>query len=220
MRIHKEGTGSISLSVCIFIAVNSLLFLCLPSSWWILQYAILLMTLVGMSLVVYFFRIPSRVLAEDDNLILAPCDGKVVVIEEVEPDEYFMEKRLQISVFMSVLNVHVNRNPITGEVVYSQYHPGKHLVAWHPKSSLLNERHTVVLKHKNGQEVLAKQIAGALAKRIVNYLHVGGVATQSEELGFIKFGSRVDLLLPIDTVVNVKLGDCVQSGITPLAKWK
>jgi phosphatidylserine decarboxylase len=142
----------------------------------------------------------------------------VVVIEEVQPDEYFKDKRLQISIFMSPLNVHVNRNPVSGEVMYSQYHKGKYLVAWHPKSSTENERHTVVVK-SGEKEVLVKQIAGALAKRIVNYLKPGDKVRQAEEMGFIKFGSRVDLLLPLDSKVEVKLNQKVKGGISVIAKW-
>lgn len=220
MRIHKEGKGSILMAICSFSILNLLSYTFISSQWWLIQVVFFLLTLSLMGLVLSFFRIPKRTLLEGDNLILAPCDGEVVVIEEVEPDEYFTERRLQISVFMSVLNVHVNRNPIQGEVIYSQYHKGKHLVAWHPKSSTANERHTVVYQHKSGKKVLAKQIAGALANRIVNYLVIGTVARQSEEMGFIKFGSRVDLLLPLEVKVNVKLGDKVKSGITTLAEWK
>ena len=148
--------------------------------------------------------------------MIAPADGKVVVIEETVDNEYFNTKRLQISVFMSPLNVHVNRNPIAGEVVYSKYHKGKYLVAWHPKSSTENERHSVVIR-KGNTEILVKQIAGALAKRIINYLEVGQKVEQGEELGFIKFGSRVDLLLPVGTKVNVALNEVVKGGVTVLA---
>jgi phosphatidylserine decarboxylase len=142
----------------------------------------------------------------------------VVVIEEVEPDEYFKDRRLQLSIFMSPLNVHVNRNPVSGAVTYSQYHKGKYLVAWHPKSSTENERHSVVYK-TSGKELLVKQIAGALAKRIVNYLKPGDEVMQGSEMGFIKFGSRVDLLLPIDAKVEVKINDKVKGGVTVLARW-
>lgn len=149
---------------------------------------------------------------------MAPCDGKVVVIEEVEADEYFKDRRLQVSIFMSPLNVHVNRNPVSAEVVYSQYHKGKYLVAWHPKSSTDNERHSVVYK-KGDKEMLVKQIAGALAKRIINYLKPGDVVQQGGEMGFIKFGSRVDLLLPLNTKIDVKINDKVQGGLTVLGTW-
>jgi phosphatidylserine decarboxylase len=164
-----------------------------------------------------FFRIPARDLTVEENSIVSPCDGKVVVIEETVDPEYFKDKRLQISIFMSPANVHVNRNPVSGEVIYSQHHKGKFLVAWDPKSSTDNERHSVVIKNSRG-EILVKQIAGALAKRIVNYLKVGQQVNQSAEMGFIKFGSRVDVLLPPGTEVTCKLGDNVKGGITVLAK--
>ena len=150
--------------------------------------------------------------------MIAPADGKVVVIEEAFEPEYFHAKRKQVSIFMSPANVHVNRNAISGEVAYTQYHPGKYLVAWHPKSSTENERHTIVYR-KNGKEVLTKQIAGALAKRIVNYLQAGQQIKQTEEMGFIKFGSRVDLLLRLDAKILVKIGDTPKGGVTVVATW-
>jgi phosphatidylserine decarboxylase len=165
-----------------------------------------------------FFRIPNREHTEGDDVIVAPCDGTVVVIEEVEADEYFKDRRLQLSIFMSPLNVHVNRNPVSGEVLYSEYHKGKYLVAWHPKSSTENERHSVVYK-LGEKEMLVKQIAGALAKRIVNYLKPGDAVRQGGEMGFIKFGSRVDLLLPLDTKVEVKMNQKVKGGVTILGRW-
>lgn len=153
----------------------------------------------------------------NDEVVIAPADGKVVVIEEAYDEEYFKDKRLQISIFMSPANVHQNRNPISGEVIYSKYHKGKYLVAWHPKSSTENERHSVVIMNKKG-EVLVKQIAGAVARRIINYLKVGQKAEQAAEMGFIKFGSRVDVLLPIGAKVEVKLNQAVTGGITVLAR--
>ncbi len=165
-----------------------------------------------------FFRIPNRKYTEGNDSIVAPCDGTVVVIEEVEADEYFKDRRLQLSIFMSPLNVHVNRNPVSGEVTYSKYHPGKYLVAWHPKSSTENERHSVVYRREE-REMLVKQIAGALAKRIVNYLKPGDQVQQGAEMGFIKFGSRVDLLLPLDTKVEVKMNQKVKGGVTVLGRW-
>ena len=167
---------------------------------------------------VSFFRVPKRVHTIKENAIVAPADGKVVTIEEVQADEYFNDRRIQVSIFMSPLNVHVNRNPVSGEVMYSKYHKGKYLVAWHPKSSTENERHSVVYR-KDGKEILVKQIAGALAKRIVNYLQAGQVVKQTDEMGFIKFGSRVDLLLPLGTKINVKIGDTPQGGVTVIAEW-
>ena len=157
-------------------------------------------------------------MTKSENAIVAPADGKVVVIEEVQADEYFNDRRIQVSIFMSPLNVHVNRNPVSGEVAYSEYHKGKYLVAWHPKSSTENERHTVVYR-KDGKEILIKQIAGAVAKRIVNYLHAGQPVKQSDEMGFIKFGSRVDLLLPLDAKIKVKIGDKPKGGVTVVAEW-
>jgi phosphatidylserine decarboxylase len=148
---------------------------------------------------------------------VAPCDGVVVAIEEVDADEYFKDRRIQVSIFMSPLNVHVNRNAVGGEVLYSEYHKGKYLVAWHPKSSIENERHTVVYKSGN-REILVKQIAGAVAKRIVNYLKPGQMVNQGEEMGFIKFGSRVDLLLPLDSEITVKLKENTRAGISLIAK--
>jgi phosphatidylserine decarboxylase len=150
--------------------------------------------------------------------VVCPADGKVVVIEEVVEEEYFKDKRIQVSIFMSPANVHVNRNPMSGEVLYSKYHKGKYLVAWHPKSSTENERHSVVIKNDRG-EILIKQIAGALAKRIINYLNVGQSVSQGAEMGFIKFGSRVDVLLPVGTTVNVQLNQVVKGGVTVLATF-
>jgi phosphatidylserine decarboxylase len=216
MTIHREGFKSIAIATLIFGAINLGIFWFFPASLLWLSMCLFVLSLVVFLLIISFFRIPSRELTLRDDQIIAPADGKVVVIEEAVDEEYFKGKRLQISVFMSPLNVHVNRNPIGGEVVYNKYHKGKYLVAWHPKSSTENERHSVVIRHGN-YEVLVKQIAGALAKRIVNYLEVGQKVTQGAEMGFIKFGSRVDLLLPIGTTVNVKMNEVVQGGVTVLA---
>jgi phosphatidylserine decarboxylase len=153
----------------------------------------------------------------DEGLIVAPADGKVVVIEETTDTEYFQDKRLQVSIFMSPANVHLNRCPISGKVLYSKYHAGKYLVAWNPKSSTENERHSVVLQ-KGDKKILVKQIAGALARRIVNYLQAGEEVKQNQELGFIKFGSRVDLLLPPGTAVDVQLNQVVKGGVTVIAR--
>jgi phosphatidylserine decarboxylase len=168
--------------------------------------------------IISFFRLPKRVHTFDENAIISPADGKVVVIEETVDEEYFHEKRLQISVFMSPANVHVNRNPISGKVLYSQYHKGKYLVAWDPKSSTENERHSIVLSNP-GITILVKQIAGALARRIVNYAKAESDQQQNEEFGFIKFGSRVDLLLPLDVKTEVKIGGIVKGGVTILARY-
>lgn len=216
MTIHREGYKSIAIGTIIFVALNLISFYFLsPVSaalCWVIFFALLFVLLFLIS----FFRIPNRVLTINDGQVIAPADGKVVVIEETVDEEYFKAKRLQVSIFMSPANVHVNRNPISGQVVYNQYHKGKYLVAWHPKSSTENERHSVVIK-KGNVEILVKQIAGALAKRIVNYLEVGEQVKQTEEMGFIKFGSRVDLLLPVGTKVNVELNQVVQGGVTVIA---
>ena len=218
MTIHKEGYKTIAISTILFGVINLLSFYFLSSSVPILSWIIFIGTLGLLFFVISFFRIPKRTLTIDNNAIIAPADGKVVVIEEVQADEYFTDRRIQVSIFMSPLNVHVNRNPITGEVVYSQYHKGKYLVAWHPKSSTENERHSVVYR-KDGKEILVKQIAGAVAKRIVNYLQPGQQVKQTDEMGFIKFGSRVDILLPLDAKIHVKIGDKPQGGVTVVASW-
>jgi phosphatidylserine decarboxylase len=218
MKIHKEGFGTIVISTIIAAAIVLLTVLLIMPAYPILGW-ITVMAILGLLIfILSFFRIPARQHADGDDIVVSPCDGTVVVIEEVEADEYFKDRRLQLSIFMSPLNVHVNRNPVSGEVMYSQYHKGKYLVAWHPKSSTENERHSVVYK-SGGKEVLVKQIAGALAKRIVNYLKPGDKVKQAEEMGFIKFGSRVDLLLPIGTKVEVELNQKVKGGVSVLAKW-
>ena len=216
MTIHREGYKSIAIGTLIFGAVNFAVLYFFSASLPALCWVIFLGTLFLLLFLISFFRIPARKLTTGDNLVIAPADGKVVVIEETIDTEYFKDKRLQVSVFMSPANVHVNRNPISGEVVYNQYHKGKYLVAWNPKSSTENERHSVVIK-KNATEILVKQIAGALAKRIVNYLQVGQKVEQTDEMGFIKFGSRVDLLLPVGTKINVELNQVVQGGVTVIA---
>jgi phosphatidylserine decarboxylase len=216
MTIHREGYKSIAIGTLIFGAVNLISFYFLspyfPWVCWVLFFVTLFLLLFLIS----FFRIPNRGLTINENAIVAPADGKVVVIEEMVDNEYFKTKRLQVSIFMSPANVHVNRNPLSGQVVYNQYHKGKYLVAWDPKSSTDNERHSVVIR-KGETEVLVKQIAGALAKRIINYLQIGQEVNQADEMGFIKFGSRVDLLLPPGTKVNVSLNQMVQGGVTVIA---
>jgi phosphatidylserine decarboxylase len=170
--------------------------------------------------ILQFFRSPARTVIIDDNNIIAPADGKVVVIEQVTETEYFNDKRIQISIFMSPLNVHINRYPIGGIVKYVKYHPGLYLVAWHPKSSTENERTTIVVKHKNGKEVMFRQIAGAMARRIVNYAKEDAAAVQGDEFGFIKFGSRVDLLLPPSVKVKVNLEEKVKGRVTVIASFE
>ncbi len=218
MTIHKEGYKTIALSVIVFGVINILSFYFLSYSAPLISWLLFAITLGLLLFMISFFRVPKRVLTVQENAIVAPADGKVVAIEEVNADEYFTGRRIQVSIFMSPANVHVNRNPVSGEVVYSQYHKGKYLVAWHPKSSTDNERHTVVYRC-NGKELLVKQIAGALAKRIVNYLQPGQAVRQSAEMGFIKFGSRVDLLLPLDARIQAKIGDKPKGGVTVIATW-
>ncbi|MFV0605268.1 MAG: phosphatidylserine decarboxylase family protein [Niabella sp.] len=219
MTLHKEGKTTIIIALILFLAINFISWKILWADYSIIFYFLLLVTAVLLFLIFFFFRIPERKLTVDAQAIVAPCDGKVVVIEEVQADEYFPDKRLQVSIFMSPLNVHVNLNPVSGVVVYNQYHKGKYLVAWHPKSSTENERHTNVFKTGDGKEVLTKQIAGAMAKRIVNYNEVGKQVQQSGEMGFIKFGSRVDLFLPLDVDIKVKIGDITKGGVTVVANW-
>ncbi len=218
MTIHKEGYSSIAWATILFGVINILSFYFISYSSPALSWIIFIATLGLLVFLISFFRIPKRQLTVQDNAVVAPADGKVVAIEEVEADEYFADRRLQVSIFMSPLNVHANRNPISGDVLYSEYHKGKYLVAWHPKSSTENERHTVVFK-ANGKELLIKQIAGALAKRIVNYLQAGQQVKQGEEMGFIKFGSRVDILLPLNAKIQVKIGEMVKGGVTVVALW-
>jgi len=218
MTIHKEGYKIIAISTIIFGAINIIFFYFLSFEMPVIIWLIFTLTLVLLILIISFFRIPKRKLTIRDEAIVAPADGKIVAIEEIQADEYFTDRRIQVSIFMSPLNVHVNRNPVSGEVAYSRYHKGKYLVAWHPKSSTENERHTIVYR-KAGKEVLVKQIAGAVAKRIINYLQVGQKTEQSAEMGFIKFGSRVDLLLPLNAKINVKIGDKPEGGVTVIATW-
>jgi phosphatidylserine decarboxylase len=218
MTIHKEGYKIIAWSTILFGAINILSFYIFSfyTPW--ISWVIFIVTVVLLVLVISFFRIPKRKYTIDDHAIVAPADGKIVTIEEIQADEYFTDRRLQVSIFMSPLNVHVNRNPVAGEVVYSKYQPGKYLVAWHPKSSTDNERHTVVYK-SNEKEILVKQIAGAMAKRIVNYLQQGQAVDQAAEMGFIKFGSRVDVVMPLSVKLNVKIGDSSKGGVTVIATW-
>jgi len=218
MTIHREGIKTIVITAILIGAINiaSFAFLSFSHPW--LSWFIFLITIVFWLFIISFFRIPARVLMVSENSVICPADGKVVVIEEVFDEEYFKGKRLQISIFMSPANVHQNRNPVGGEVVYNQYHKGKYLVAWHPKSSTENESHSVVIKNQYG-EVLVKQIAGAVARRIVNYLQVGQRVEQAQEMGFIKFGSRVDVLLPLGTKIQVSLNQVVLGGVTVLARF-
>ena len=188
------------------------------TGWLWLFLVLTLGALVMAYLIIQFFRIPKRTCTFTDTDIMCPADGKVVVIEEVEETEYFKDKRIQISIFMSPMNVHANYNPISGEVTYVKYHPGLFLVAWHPKSSTENERTTMVVHHSSGKEVLFRQIAGAVARRICYYIRPEQQVTTGEEFGFIKFGSRIDVFLPIGTKINVNLGDVVKGKLTKLGE--
>ncbi|SFA85640.1 phosphatidylserine decarboxylase [Flavobacterium swingsii] len=212
---HKEGSKIILVATLLFVVTIVLAGEFIGLTW--LRMGIQLVALVFYIIILQFFRNPNRSIVANDNQIVAPVDGKVVVIEEVFEPEYFKDKRLQVSIFMSPINVHVTRYAISGLIKYSKYHPGKFLVAWHPKASTENERTTVVIESKVFGEILYRQIAGALAKRIVNYAEEGTQVVQGTDAGFIKFGSRVDLFLPLGTKVNVKLNEVAIGNKTIIA---
>ncbi len=214
---HKEGSKIIFISLVISVGLIFLADVFLKDSFWLLK-TIQIIILAFLFLILQFFRNPTRIADNSDNHILAPVDGKVVVIEEVFEPEYFKDKRLMVSIFMSPINVHVTRYALNGVVKYSKYHPGKYLVAWHPKASEENERTTVVINNRVYGEVMYRQIAGALARRIVNYAEEGMRVVQGKDAGFIKFGSRVDLYLPLGTEVNVKIGDKAIGNKTVICK--
>jgi phosphatidylserine decarboxylase len=213
---HKEGFKIITTTFLISAILAVSAHFLIDNEY--LEKGVLLVVLILLFLILQFFRNPKRDFKLKTNQVLSPVDGKVVVIEEVFEKEYFKDKRLQISIFMSPLNVHVTRYPVSGNIVYNKYHPGKFLVAWHPKSSEENERTTVVVKSLEFGEVLHRQIAGAVAKRIVNYAEEGQEVFQASDSGFIKFGSRVDVFLPLGTKINIKLNQKVKGGITVLAE--
>jgi len=213
---HKEGHKIIFISLVIVVALFLLIDGFIAQNW--LQTLLEIALLVFFVLILQFFRNPKRITQISDDTVVSPVDGKVVVIEEVFEKEYFKEKRLQVSVFMSPLNVHVTRHPVGGKVLYSKYHPGKYLVAWHPKASEENERTSVVVENHNFGKVLYRQIAGAMAKRIVNYAKETTQVIQGSESGFIKFGSRVDLFLPLDTNIKIKLNQKVRGGESIIAE--
>jgi phosphatidylserine decarboxylase len=212
---HKEGF-KIIINTFLICAAMALLAEYQIENYWI-QKLVQTASVVLLILVLQFFRNPKRETQPNEKHIISPVDGKVVVIEEVYEKEYFKDQRLQVSIFMSPLNVHVTRYAIGGSVVFSKYHPGKYLVAWHPKSSELNERTTVVLENKTAGQILYRQIAGAVARRIVNYAKVGDQVEQGADAGFIKFGSRVDVFLPIGTKINVKIDQKVKGGVDSIA---
>ncbi len=211
--IHREGILSLTLSLLLFGLVSFLSYKFFPG---VLPFLLLIFSILFF-LLVWFFRNPNRKIpAMDDSIVYSPADGKIVAIEKVQEPEYFKDERIQVSVFMSPLNVHVNRNPIGGKVAYTKYHPGKYLAAWNPKSSTENERSTTVIDNGN-TSILFRQIAGALARRIVNYVNPGDRVIQGEDMGFIKLGSRVDIFLPLDAKIFVKEGDKVEGAIDKIA---
>ena len=216
IRFHKEGYKIITIALILSIAGILLAEKFIDINWLVKSIQIVIIALL--IIVLQFFRNPKRVAPLNENALVAPVDGKVVVIEEVEEPEYFKGKRLQVSIFMSPINVHVTRYAMSGTIKYSKYHPGKYLVAWHPKASTDNERTSVVINNKSFGDILYRQIAGALAKRIVNYAKEGDNVVQGADAGFIKFGSRVDLYLPLDTKIQVTLNQKVKGGESVIAK--
>ncbi|MEI6508047.1 MAG: phosphatidylserine decarboxylase family protein [Bacteroidota bacterium] len=216
--LHKEGKATILLTLIFLFALNAGVGFLFPENE-IVKNIFIVLSLAFLGIILQFFRNPKVVVTQNDKHVICPADGKVVVIEEVEETEYFKDKRIQVSVFMSPFNVHVNRNPVGGVVKYFKYHPGKYLVAWHPKSSTENERTTTVIENQNQVQVLFRQIAGALAKRIVWYVKEGQHVEQGGEMGFIKFGSRVDIFLPLGTKINVQLNEVVKGGKTIIAEF-
>ncbi len=218
MTIHKAGYTLLLKILIVLVLINL-------ASYYFIDNLLIVHTILGISIVMYlfivnFFRFPNRVIIQDDNTILAPADGKIVVIEETEEPEYFKERRLQVSIFMNIFNVHINWFPVNGIIRYFKYHKGNFAAAYLPKSSTENERTTIVIECKNGKTILMRQIAGAMAKRIVSYAPVGGKARQDQHAGFIKFGSRVDLFLPLDTKIEVKLGQKTTGSQTVIGTFK
>ncbi len=221
MTLHREGYLIMAVGLLILTTIQIGNYYLFAFTGWLWLFLLLsLGALVMAYLIIQFFRIPARTCVFTDNDIICPADGKVVVIEEVLETEYFNDKRIQISIFMSPLNVHANYNPISGIVKYVKYHAGLFLVAWHPKSSTENERTTMVIQHSSGKEVLFRQVAGAVARRICYYIQPEQKAITGEEFGFIKFGSRIDVFLPLDCQINVKIGDKVQGKLSKLGMFK
>ncbi|MBA3828274.1 MAG: phosphatidylserine decarboxylase family protein [Taibaiella sp.] len=214
MRLHREGYKYIIIATVLWIIIGMLTAHYIDIFW--LSGLITFVCFLVWFWIIWFFRLPNRIMVHGEEKVIAPADGKVVVIEETYEPEYFKDQRLQVSIFMSPLNVHVNRNPISGVVKYMKYHAGKYLVAWHPKSSTENERTTLVIANDRG-ELLLRQIAGAMARRICFYVKEGDEVKQNNEFGFIRFGSRVDVFFPVGTKLDVKIGDIVKGGVTILA---
>lgn len=214
MKLHKESTGTIVVASIVFALVSFL------SVYYLEQWSLLIIlpVLILYGLVFWFFRVPKRDILDHKENVIAPVDGKVVMIKEVFEDEFLNEKAIQISIFMSPLNVHICRFPVSGEVIYKKYHPGKYLVAWHEKSSTENERTTVAVESKTNHKVVFRQIAGYVARRIVFYCKEGDQAKAGHEFGFIKFGSRMDVFLPLDTEITCKIGDKTKGGIDVIAR--
>ncbi|GAA3971307.1 phosphatidylserine decarboxylase [Mucilaginibacter dorajii] len=217
MTFHKEGYTSLALTVLVIFVLNALVQFYLPQAH-VLKWIIYILSGFLFLVIVQFFRSPFFDITTSETTVLCPADGKVVVIEETDETEFLKDRRIQLSVFMSPVNVHVNRNPIAGVVSYFKYHKGKYLVAWHPKSSTENERTTICVQNSEGVSVLFRQIAGALARRIVWYVKEGDIVEQGQQFGFIKFGSRVDVFLPLGTKILVNIGDVVKGGRTVLAE--
>lgn len=218
MTIHKAGYKLLLKILIIGILINLAAYYFINNS--IIVHTVLIVSIVIYLLIVNFFRFPNRVIIQDDNTVLAPADGKIVVIEETEEPEYFKDRRLQVSIFMNIFNVHINWFPVNGVIKYFKYHKGNFAAAYLPKSSTENERTTIVIECNNGKTVLMRQIAGAMAKRIVSYAPVGGQARQDQHAGFIKFGSRVDLFLPLGTQIEVKLGQKTTGSQTIIGTFK
>lgn len=219
MTIHKEGYKILLSTLILLVIINLAIdrFLALPEVW---ENIILGASIIFYLLILQFFRSPTIVSPVNDKYVLAPADGKVVVVEPTEETEYLNERRIQVSIFMSPINVHINRNPVSGVLKYFKYHPGKYLVAWHPKSSTENERTTLVYELSTGLPILVRQIAGAMARRIKCYINVGDNVNQGEEFGFIRFGSRLDVFVPESSKILVEIGDKTVAGKTVLAELK
>lgn len=213
MKIHKEGYKTIRNEVITLLLINFLIYLIFYEA---LQYFAIGSSII-LALSIYFFRVPNRIFKKNNNAIYSPCDGRIVVIEETLENEFFNDKRIQVSIFMSPLNVHYNLFPISGKIIYEKYHKGKYFFAWNPKSSTDNERNTIVIKNDK-ITILCRQIAGALARRIISYAKSKNTVKACEELGFIKFGSRVDVFLPKDSIIDVKIGDKVKGGQSIISK--
>jgi phosphatidylserine decarboxylase len=217
MTIHKEGFRIIAFSFITLFILNIVVYYFTSDIQWI-SILLSIASIVLLFLIIWFFRNPNRTFSPDETVVIAPADGKVVVIEETGENEYFKDKRIQVSIFMSPLNVHINHYPISGKVVYYKYHEGDYLVAWHPKSSTHNERTTIVLKSPSGIELLLRQIAGSVARRVVCYSEVDTDVIQGDQLGFIKFGSRVDIFLPLSAKIDIELNQKVMANRTVIAR--